>query len=143
MTICILPFFLISCQFLSFLLKFICMNTKKIIILIIAVAIIMDGYFLLTTKKINNGSNHGIDWNNTQVQIRDMSAVPAEYYAGNSRFSNGACQVDSDCFNIGCSLEMCSSDKSLMTTCEILGDFPDKSKYACGCIKDRCGWYPK
>lgn len=114
---------------------------KKIIVFIIVVIILVSGYFLLTTKKINNGSNNTIDWNNTQVQIRDMSSVPTEYFSGNSRFSRGSCQADSECFNIGCSLEMCSSDKNLMTTCEIVSNFPDKTQYACGCIKDRCGWY--
>jgi len=117
------------------------MRTKKIIILIIIVLIIIAGYFLLTIKKIYNGGN--IDWNSAQVQIRDMTGVPPGYFSGNSRFSHGNCKIDSDCYNIGCSLEMCSSDKNLMTTCEILGDFPDKIKYACGCIKDTCGWYPK
>ena len=38
---------------------------------------------------------------------------------------------------------MCSSDPNLMTTCEIDGNTPDKEKYDCGCIKDRCGWYLK
>ncbi len=127
------------------------MHFKQIIILILIMAVMAAGYFLLfpvksVNHKIGNGpeTNSSFDLNNNvQVQIRDMTNVRPEYYSGNSRFSQGDCQSDTECFIIGCSLEMCSSDKNLMTTCEIGGNFPDKAKYACGCVKDKCGWYLK
>ena len=120
---------------------------KKSLILIIVLIILIGAYFLLFPPK---GVNHHQNTeplfdlnNNVEVKIRDMSDVPTEYYSGNSRYSHGKCKTDADCYNIGCSLEMCSSNKDLMTTCEINGKSPDKSVYACGCIKDRCGWYKK
>jgi len=123
-------------------------NKKAFLILIIVLVILIGGYFLLFPTKSVNHSNVNTDLpfdlnNDFEVQIRDMTNVPPKYYSGNSRFSHGECQKDTDCHVIGCLLEMCSSDPDLMTTCEILGETPDKTKYACGCIKDRCGWYLK
>ena len=115
-------------------------------ITIIVLIVLIGVYFLLfPPKKVNHQNTKSpFDLNNeAEVKIRDMRKVPPEYYSGNSRYSHGKCQTDADCYNIGCSLEMCSSDKDLMTTCEINGKSPDKSIYACGCIKDRCGWYLK
>lgn len=120
--------------------------TKKIILIII---ILLEAcYFLFFADKILKKSEIYVDTvsnlnKEIKVQIRDMTNVPLEYYSGDSRFSHGACQTDAECFNIGCSLEMCSADKKLLTTCEINGAAPDKTKYACGCIKDKCGWYFK
>ena len=127
-------------------------NKKGLLILIIIIlAILIAGYFLLffSAKPANHNTpndNSELPFdlnNNLDVQIRDMTNVPPEYYSGNSRFSHGKCQTDADCHIIGCSLEMCSADPDLMTTCEILGNAPDKNIYACGCIKNLCGWYRK
>ncbi len=115
---------------------------KKFLNIIIIILILIAGYFLFfynpqDSKEVTN------NFEDVDVQIRDMSNVPAEYYSGNSRYSYGECQQDSDCNVIGCTSEMCSADPNLMTTCEINADFPDKNIYACGCIKDICGWYKK
>ncbi|HPA25594.1 MAG TPA: hypothetical protein PLK76_02435 [bacterium] len=115
-------------------------------IILVILALLAGGYFLLFAKNIapeNKNDNSIFDNNNVQVQIRDMSEVPAEYFSGNSTYSNGSCTKDTDCFNLGCNLEMCASNKDLMTACVINGDHPDRDKYACGCIKDTCGWYLK
>jgi len=119
------------------------MNKKIIIILATLILLIILCYLFLFKDKESGNSNLLDNLGNVPVQIRDMSQVPANYFSGASRYSHGSCTTDSDCFNIGCSLEMCSSDKDLMTTCVIDGDFPDRNKYACGCIKDTCGWYLK
>ncbi len=116
------------------------MKKNIFFIFILSLIIITSG----CTKKEQVNTNYNLNLNqNVSIEIRDMSQVPADYYSGNSRFSRGICTQDSECFNIGCSLEMCSNDKDMMTSCEIGGNFPDKNKYACGCIKDRCGWYKK
>jgi len=119
--------------------------SKKFLIFIIILIVLVGGYFLLFPAKSVNHTNDvpsGFDNNDLDVEIRDMSDVPENYFSGNSRFSNGVCDQDKDCEAMGCSLEICSSDENLMTTCEIGGDFPDKDVYACGCIVDTCGWYP-
>lgn len=117
---------------------------KIILILIIILAIIIGGYFLFFHSATKNKTQLPNDFvsNDVDVVIRDMTNVPAEYYSGGSHYSQGACKQDQDCFADGCNLEVCTSDKNLMTTCEISGDMPDKVKYACGCIRDACGWYP-
>jgi len=119
---------------------------KNILILFLVIVILIGGYIILTKNNNNNSQNNSqlpFDQENVDIQIRDMSSVPAKYFSGNSRFSYGSCQKDSDCSPIGCSLEMCSSDPNLMTTCELGADFPNPEKYACGCIVDTCGWYLK
>lgn len=119
---------------------------KLNLIILFVLAILATGYFLLFAKNPtseNQNENNVFDNNNVQVQIRDMSTVPIEYFSGNSTYSNGACTKDADCFNLGCNLEMCASNKDLMTACVINGDHPDHDKYSCGCIKDTCGWYLK
>ena len=132
------------------------MNIKQSLTIFIAVSVLVIGFFLFFPAKraehravLDSGRGDKqvkvIDLNNKdiEVQIRDMTDVPPEYYSGHSRYSFGKCQTDNDCYNIGCSLEMCSSDKDKMTTCEINSQAPDKGIYSCGCIKDRCGWYKK
>lgn len=119
------------------------MNKKIIIILACLILLVVLGYLFLFKGDKSASPNLLDNLGNTPVQIRDMSKAPADYYSGASRYSHGSCTTDNECFNIGCSLEMCSSDKDLMTTCIIDGDFPDRTKYACGCIKDKCGWYEK
>lgn len=116
------------------------------LILFMGLAVLIGGYFFLFDKKMESKNNLGkdvFDNSNLQVTIRDMSKVPAEYFSGNSTYSNGSCTKDADCFNLGCNLEMCASNKDLMTACVINGDHPDRDKYSCGCIKDVCGWYLK
>lgn len=120
------------------------MSKKTLLIIFILIIIAVGSYLFLFNKKPQSTNNNFLnDLTDVSVQIRDMSQVPTNYYNGASRYSHGACTQDSQCSVIGCSLEMCSSNKDLMTTCEINGDFPDKNKYACGCIKDWCGWYAK
>lgn len=119
---------------------------KLNLIILVILAILVAGYFLIFAKNSvpeNKNVDSIFDNNNVQVQIRDMSAVPAEYFSGNSTYSNGSCQLDEDCHNLGCNLEICASNKDLMTACVINGDYPDRDKYSCGCIKDTCGWYLK
>jgi len=118
--------------------------SNKILLIIILVIVLIGGYFLFFNKQSANQVELPFDLgNNIQVEIRDMSDVPAEYFSGESRFSSGNCQTDADCHNIGCSLQMCSSDSDLVITCEIGGEFPDRNIYACGCILNTCGWYKK
>jgi len=119
------------------------MKKKIILFFILILLIVALGYVFLFKENKNINPILLDNLTDVPVQIRDMSQVPADYYSGVSHYSHGSCQMDSDCFNIGCSLEMCSSDKDLMTTCVIDADFPDRAKYACGCIKDICGWYAK
>ena len=117
---------------------------KEILIITTIFIILAAGCFLFFSAKPVNHKNTELlfDLNNdVQIEIRDMNQVPKEYYSGNSRYSKGECQIDNDCSITGCSSEMCTADSSIMTTCEILTNAPDKNKYACGCIKDRCGWY--
>jgi eight-cysteine-cluster-containing protein len=114
--------------------------------LLVILAILAGGYFLLFDKNTvpeNKSASNVFDNSDVQVQIRDMSSVPAEYFSGNSTYSNGSCKFDKDCFNLGCNLEMCTSNKDIMTACVINGEHPDRDRYSCGCIKDVCGWYLK
>ena len=116
---------------------------KKISILIIILVILISGYFLFFNQPNEEDGASGLDYDNLGVQIRDMSEVPEEYFSGDSKYSHGQCQQDDDCVMVGCSLQVCSSDENLITTCEIGGDSPDRMKYACGCIVSTCGWYRK
>lgn len=118
---------------------------NKFLIFIIILIVLVGGYFLLFPAKEVNDKNVELpfDLDNNDVQIRDMADVPEKYFSGDSRFSNGVCDQDKDCKSMGCSLEICSSDENLMSTCEIGGDFPDKDVYVCGCIIDTCGWHKK
>jgi eight-cysteine-cluster-containing protein len=114
---------------------------KKIISIIIILIILISGYFLFFNK--TQPTDEEIVQDNLNVIIRDMSEVPSEYFSGDSRYSHGECKQDHECKMAGCNLEMCTSDENIVTTCEIGGDFPDKIKYNCGCIKDKCGWYER
>ena len=60
---------------------------------------------------------------------------------GNPKYGFGFCKQNSDCTPAGCSKQVCSSDKNLTTTCEIVNDFPDPLVYSCGCAEERCVWY--
>ena len=122
---------------------------KQILLPLLIIIVLVGGYFLFFSEStnhdgdnLNNNPEFNLD-NNVDVQIRDMSNVPAEYYSGGSRYSYGQCEKDGDCGVTGCSLEMCTSNPNMVTTCELLGEVPDKEKYECGCIKDVCGWFPQ
>lgn len=121
-------------------------KNKKYLTIILIIIILVVGYFLLFSKTANHDNleiGNGLNYDNVNVTIRDMAEVPAEYFSGSSRYSHGECKQDHDCVKQGCNLEMCTSDKNLMTTCEIDGNAPDKNIYNCGCIKDTCGWFLK
>ena len=121
------------------------MNKKQILTLIIILILVVVGIYLFSkTSEENNINRPRFDLNdNIDIQIRDMSKVPSEFYSGNSRFSKGLCSQDTDCDAQGCSKEICTSQEGIMSTCEVLENAPDKDHYACGCIKDNCGWYLK
>lgn len=129
------------------------MSFKSIIIIIVVIALFIGGYFILFSDKqtktpssnngqVNNADSIYSDYD-VPVTIRDMSQVPVEYFSGNSRFSYGDCRKDADCSTGGCSGELCTSEKDLVTTCEELNNAPDIETYSCGCIVDTCGWYLK
>lgn len=59
------------------------------------------------------------------------------------KYGYGTCNTDSDCVPTGCSAELCSSDETLMTTCEVKPDAPDTNTYSCGCVEGMCSWYLK
>ena len=121
---------------------------KKFIITLIIIIFLIGIYFFIFAKPTNhldkNIQNNLFDFNkNINVQIRDMQQIPAKYYSGNSRFSQGKCQIDTDCKIQGCSHELCASNKNIVTSCELLDEQIDTKKYSCGCIVDTCGWYKK
>ncbi len=62
---------------------------------------------------------------------------------GIPKYSLGACKGDDDCTPAGCSLEICSDDPNLVTACFFSDDYPDKTVYECGCIKNSCVWIKK
>jgi eight-cysteine-cluster-containing protein len=121
------------------------MLKKILIIILIIIALIVAGYFLFFSARSVKHQDVQLPWNsdNLEIKIRDMSQVPTEFFSGTSKYSQGTCQQDEECFADGCNLEVCTSDKNIVTTCEIGGGLPEKNKYACGCIKDVCGWYLK
>lgn len=50
-----------------------------------------------------------------------------------------ACAVDADCVRGGCSLEVCSADKNVVTTCDAIAWPPAGA--SCGCVDGACVWY--
>ena len=67
--------------------------------------------------------------------------IPAEFQSGTSRFSQGSCASDLDCFRTGCSGEACSNDPNTVTTCEFSASFPGQQGYSCDCLSTKvCGW---
>lgn len=124
------------------------MNKKQILILIVILLILFTAIFVFSAPQVNHKNSNiesyfGSDENNIDIQIRDMSKVPNEFYSGSSRFSKGLCSKDADCEAQGCSKEICTSQEGVVSTCEVLENAPDKDHYACGCVKDNCGWYLK
>jgi len=53
---------------------------------------------------------------------------------------NNTCAADGDCFVGGCSSEICSADKEMNSTCEVL-DAQKPASAACGCVSGACIWY--
>lgn len=68
-------------------------------------------------------------------------AIPASHPMYN-RFEgthvNNACTSDSECVKGGCSSEVCSADKSVNTTCEVIEGLPEGA--SCGCVAKTCIW---
>ncbi|MEX1112328.1 MAG: hypothetical protein WEC84_02595 [Candidatus Andersenbacteria bacterium] len=62
------------------------------------------------------------------------------FTSGNSRFSQGRCTTDSECRPMGCSGEVCSSGKDVITTCSYSESFPNAQGLSCGCVNTVCGW---
>lgn len=52
---------------------------------------------------------------------------------------NNACTSDSACAKGGCSGEVCSADKDVTTTCEVIEGLPAGAQ--CGCVSNTCVWY--
>lgn len=63
--------------------------------------------------------------------------------SGASRFSQGKCTVDADCFVGGCSAEVCGSKPDAITTCEFSSNFPNTTTHQCGCLQKVCAWSKK
>lgn len=74
------------------------------------------------------------------IELVQPAGVPHEFVSGESRFSQGVCEQDSDCQTAGCSGEICTSEPSVFSTCEYSDDFPNARGYACGCVRGVCGW---
>lgn len=76
----------------------------------------------------------------------NKAASPRIVYADEKdqpKYSRGSCQKDEECVPAGCSGQLCSNDPGLITSCELRSDFPDKEKYACGCVETSCAWFEK
>lgn len=70
-----------------------------------------------------------------------MSQVPAIFQSGKSRYSQGSCNESSDCYQSGCSNEVCSTVVDLVSTCEYSDSFPNSQGYSCTCLPTGvCGW---
>lgn len=67
---------------------------------------------------------------------------PAVYLdqEGNTKYAEGNCTTDSDCFVGGCSSELCSSNQQAISSCIYSPDFPDQEVYRCGCWEEQCAW---
>jgi len=81
----------------------------------------------------------------TQTQLMIDDATPTRETLkgekGQLKYSIGSCEEDKNCIPSGCSSQICSSDASIITTCEYSSDFPDKEIYKCGCVEKSCSWY--
>ena len=82
--------------------------------------------------------------NNLSILEKELENTTKLVYAddeGNPKYAQGDCQIKADCQPAGCSMHVCSNNPELITTCELVDDFPDKEVYKCGCIENRCLWY--
>lgn len=52
-----------------------------------------------------------------------------------------ACSGDAQCFNGGCSSEVCSAEEGVITTCEVLHLPGWPADAACGCVSGSCQWW--
>jgi len=52
-----------------------------------------------------------------------------------------ACSGDTQCFNGGCSSEVCSAEEGVITTCEALHLPGWPADAACGCVSGSCQWW--
>lgn len=62
---------------------------------------------------------------------------------GELKYAFEECTKDSDCAPAGCSMEVCSSDPKIVTTCEVKPDKPLAEIYNCGCYSGLCAWIQK
>ena len=76
----------------------------------------------------------------TNDQNAGDKTSPNEFESGDSRFSQGICDNNGDCFVGGCSGEVCSSEKNVISTCEFSDSFPSVRDWQCGCVSGICGW---
>lgn len=76
----------------------------------------------------------------SKLQINPEIRGGSDFASGDSRFSQGACVKDSDCFVGGCSGEVCGSEPDIVTTCEFSESFPNVKDFQCGCVRGVCGW---
>jgi len=68
-------------------------------------------------------------------------AIPASHPMYNrleGTHLNNACKSDSECLTGGCSSEVCSAEKSVTTTCEVIEGVPEGA--SCGCVANTCIW---
>lgn len=75
--------------------------------------------------------------------ITRKAAVPADH-ALFDRFEgtgfDNACNADTDCLTGGCSGEVCSASREVVTTCEVLPvTLPQGT--SCGCVQAQCIWW--
>ena len=76
-----------------------------------------------------------------EKQEESSSEVPAIFQSGKSRYSQGSCGEPSDCYQSGCSEEVCSSVVGIVSTCEYSESFPNVQGYSCTCLPTGvCGW---
>ena len=86
------------------------------------------------------GISQGELWQIPTVQeIRATPTVLPQYWDGNSRYSQGSCEYDSDCIVTGCSKEVCAPQETI-SSCELRYDFPQAFNYTCQCVRRHCGW---
>ncbi len=52
-----------------------------------------------------------------------------------------ACSADADCHAGGCSSEVCSAERGVITTCEAVEIDGWPSDAACGCVERQCRWH--
>ncbi|MCA9695139.1 MAG: hypothetical protein KC636_36505, partial [Myxococcales bacterium] len=56
--------------------------------------------------------------------------------------ASDACAADSQCSRAGCRRDLCTAQRELMTTCEVIekpAGWPADA--ACGCVEGRCRWW--
>lgn len=51
------------------------------------------------------------------------------------------CHADGDCFEGGCSSEVCSAERGVITTCEAFENPGWPADAGCGCVSGQCRWW--